>query len=189
VDHPVTAVLLNFRAYDTWLEVVVLLAALVAVQAVTAGAARPRARSDDGTEALLPGVVRLLLPMMILTGGYLLWRGTSAPGGAFQAGAVIGSAGVLMILASGWTVDFARSTVLRLAASAGALAFLLAAADSALRGRSFLQLPPGSAGLVILLLEVAVTISIALTLVGLFAGSSRPPSGISRSSPRERGGA
>jgi multisubunit Na+/H+ antiporter MnhB subunit len=178
VGHPVTAVLLNFRAYDTWLEVVVLLTALVAVQAVIAGGARPDARSatrsGGGTGALLPGVVRLLLPVMVLTGGYFLWRGTSAPGGAFQAGAVIGSAGVLAILTGWWTVDFARSRVLRLAASAGAVAFLLAAADSAVRNRSFLQLPPGAAGLVILMLEVAVTISIALTLAGLFAGSSSP---------------
>jgi multisubunit Na+/H+ antiporter MnhB subunit len=185
VGHPVTAVLLNFRAYDTWLEVVVLLAALVAVQAGIAGGVRLPDQPGRGSGALLPGVVRLLLPMMVLTGGYFLWQGTSAPGGAFQAGAVIGSAGVLAILAGKWTVDFARSTVLRLAASAGAFAFLLAAADSAVRGRSFLQLPPEAASLVILLLEVAVTISIALTLAGLYAATGRPPAGISSAPERD----
>jgi multisubunit Na+/H+ antiporter MnhB subunit len=184
VAHPVTAVLLNFRVYDTWLEVVVLLAALVAVQVGHAGRVRLPERPPGASGALLPGVVRLLLPVMVLVGGYFLWRGTSAPGGAFQAGAVIGSAGVLAILAGKWAVDFTRSPLLRLAASAGAFAFLLAAADSAVRGRSFLQLPADMAGPVILLLEVAVTISIALTLAGLYAGASRPAAEVSGSSRR-----
>jgi multisubunit Na+/H+ antiporter MnhB subunit len=34
VEHPVTAVLLNFRAYDTWLEIGVILLGLLAIFAV-----------------------------------------------------------------------------------------------------------------------------------------------------------
>src|SRR5690606_29750981 len=34
VEHPVTAVLLNFRAYDTWLEMGVILLGLLAIYAV-----------------------------------------------------------------------------------------------------------------------------------------------------------
>lgn len=34
VEHPVTAVLMNFRGYDTWLEVVVLLLAALAALAL-----------------------------------------------------------------------------------------------------------------------------------------------------------
>jgi multisubunit Na+/H+ antiporter MnhB subunit len=172
VAHPVTAVLLNFRAYDTWLEVVVLLTALIAVQALAGARARsPRARRTN-EDQVLSGVVRLLLPMMVLVGGYFLWRGTHAPGGAFQAGAVLGSAGLLAVLGARRYFDIARSATLRFAAAVGALAFLLAAAESALSRRHFLELAPGMAGFSILLLELAVTISIALTLAGLFVDST-----------------
>jgi hypothetical protein len=70
---------------------------------------------------------------------------------------VLGSAGVLAILA-GWLGRRGRvRRGLRLAGGAGAVAFLLAAAESALGGRAFLELPPGHAGAVILAMEVAVT--------------------------------
>jgi multisubunit Na+/H+ antiporter MnhB subunit len=174
VGHPVTAVLLNFRAYDTWLEVVVLLVALVGVRALREERAPAPSGVGPSGGGVLAGAVPILLPLMVLVGGYFLWRGTHAPGGAFQAGAVIGSAAVLAILAGRWDGEVARRAALRLAGAAGAIAFLLAAGESALRGRAFLELPPGYAGPVILLLEVAVTTSIALTLAGLFTASSAP---------------
>ncbi len=39
-----------------------------------------------------------MLPLLIMIGGYLLWAGANAPGGAFQSGALFGAAGVLMQL-------------------------------------------------------------------------------------------
>ncbi|MGB5569784.1 MAG: DUF4040 domain-containing protein, partial [Sedimenticolaceae bacterium] len=75
VSNPVTAVLLNFRAYDTLLELAVLLAAVLGITAL--GPARPPYRAAG---ALFGGLVRWLVPLLILTAGYLLWAGAHAPG-------------------------------------------------------------------------------------------------------------
>ena len=97
VSHPVTAVLANFRGYDTLLEMAVLLLVLVGVWSLSTA---PSER-EISTGAVLDFFVRLLLPVMILIAGYLLWVGAHAPGGVFQAGSVLGAAGVLLLL-SGW---------------------------------------------------------------------------------------
>ena len=84
VTNPVTAVLLNFRAYDTLLELAVLLAALLGIFAL--GPARPGFKEGG---PVLDGLIRWLVPLLIVTGGYLLWVGAHAPGGAFQAAALL----------------------------------------------------------------------------------------------------
>jgi multisubunit Na+/H+ antiporter MnhB subunit len=175
VSNSVTAVLLNYRAYDTWLELVVLLVALLAVQALLREAEPAPPALPWRTGGMLPRAAPLLLPLMLLVGGYLLWRGTHAAGGAFQAGAVLGAAGVLLILAGRSEVLLLRGTLLRLALASGGAAFLLAALASALGGRAFLQYPLAGTATAIVLVESAATIAIALTLTALFAGSSRRP--------------
>jgi len=95
VSNPVTAVLLNFRSYDTLLEMGVLLLALLGVWSL--GGIPERRKSSPGP--VLDMMSRLLVPLMILVAGYLLWVGSHAPGGAFQAGSVLAAAGVLMLLA------------------------------------------------------------------------------------------
>ncbi|VAX05289.1 Na(+) H(+) antiporter subunit B, partial [hydrothermal vent metagenome] len=92
VSNPVTAVLLNFRGYDTLLELGVLLLALLGVWSL--GAVPERRESPAGP--VLDMLSRLLVPLLILVAGYLLWVGTHAPGGAFQAGSVLAAAGVLL---------------------------------------------------------------------------------------------
>jgi len=84
VENPVTAVLLNFRAYDTLLELGVLLLALLAVWSL---GTLPKFR-ETAPGAILETLSAVLIPLLILVAGYLLWVGASAPGGAFQAGAV-----------------------------------------------------------------------------------------------------
>ncbi|MEW5966130.1 MAG: hydrogenase subunit MbhD domain-containing protein [Pseudomonadota bacterium] len=95
VAHPVTAVLLNFRGYDTLLEVAVLLAALFGLLALAPG--RPRAGAPG--DPLLGTWARLAAAPMIVVAGYLLWAGAHQPGGAFQAAAVLAAAAVLLHLA------------------------------------------------------------------------------------------
>ena len=43
-------------------------------------------------------VPRWLVPLLLVTAGYLLWAGAQQPGGAFQAGALLASASVLLRL-------------------------------------------------------------------------------------------
>lgn len=174
VDHPVTAVLLNFRAYDTFLEVGVLLLAVLGVLAVrradnlTSAREMPGSRLDD--DPMLGWLVRLLAPAMVLTGGYLLWLGTSAPGGAFHAGAMLAAAGVLLRMAGHPSLAIAPTGALRVALLFGFIAFLVTAFGTLLFGGVLLELPETGTGLIILSIELALTVSIAFTLVALFVG-------------------
>lgn len=166
VSHPVTAVLLNFRGYDTLLEIVVLLLALMGVWAV-GGIAHYR---DDAPGPILDTLARLLVPVLILVAAYLLWVGAQAPGGAFQAGSVLGAAGVLLLLA-GWRPHFALLALpLRLLLIIGPAAFVTMALLTLFSDGRLLTYPVAQAGVLILILETAATISIGVTLAALFLG-------------------
>jgi multisubunit Na+/H+ antiporter MnhB subunit len=166
VSHPLTAVLLNFRGYDTLLEMSVLLLALVGVWSLDSA---PSSR-EHSTGAVLDRLTRLLTTLMILIAGYLLWVGAHAPGGAFQAGAVLGAAGVLLLL-SGWRLPAPLAGwPLRLALIAGVAVFAAVAAGVMWTRASLLEYPPQWAGGLIMLIETAATLSIGATLAALFLG-------------------
>ncbi len=169
VGNPVTAVLLNFRAYDTLLEVVVLSLALAGVWSLRA----PTESLAGPAGATLTTVVALLTPLMMIVGGYLLWRGTSEPGGAFQAGAVVASSGVLLLLSELPALRARRHWLVRLAIAAGALVFIGVGLGCVVAGARFLEYPPGWAKWLILTVETVSTVSIALILAGVFASNPR----------------
>jgi multisubunit Na+/H+ antiporter MnhB subunit len=171
VSHPVTAVLLNYRAYDTWLEIAVLLVAVIAVLAVSRSVDYGTPAPTSVASPLLAGSLRRLLPMMLLAAGYLLARGTHAPGGAFQAGAMLGAVGVLLLYAGYRPLSRLEPATTRILLAAGVISFFLAVAASLFQP-SFLQLDPLQAGWIILTIEAAVALSIGLTLTALF-GSVR----------------
>jgi len=166
VTNPVTAVLLNFRGYDTLLEVLVLLLALLGVWSLNVETLEPHAATDP----VLVALPRFFIPVLILVAAYLLWRGAHAPGGAFQAGAVLSAAGVLLLLA-GWRPRPRWTAMpLRILVTAGPLAFVgLALLTLMVEGR-MLQLPRELAGAMLLGLETIATLSIAAPLAGLFFG-------------------
>lgn len=169
VSHPVTAVLLNYRGYDTLLEIAVLLLALLAILAVVG---ETRAATPRMLHSVLQTLARLATPLMIVVAVYLLWAGAFRPGGAFQAAAVLAAAAVLLHLVgllSGWSTPRLK---LRLGLAVGFAVFLGVAAVL-LRQGALLRYSPDSAGLLILLIESALTFSLALTLAGLFLLLSR----------------
>lgn len=165
VEHPVTAVLLNFRGYDTLLEVAVLLLALLGMLAAGPGEGVAPAALPAGP--VLQTLARLAVPLMILMAGYLLWAGAHRPGGAFQAGAVLAGAAVLLHLAGLLPAWASPGLLLRLGLAGGLLVFLAVAA--ALLGQgALLRYPADHAGTLILLIEASLTISLGLILAGLF---------------------
>ncbi|MFP5506745.1 MAG: MnhB domain-containing protein [Gammaproteobacteria bacterium] len=168
VAHPITAVLLNFRGYDTLLEIAVLLLALFGVLALV----KPHAaRATHPAHPLLQTLARLLAPLMVLVAGYLLWVGASAPGGAFQAGAVLAAAGVLLRLAGLLPAWAAPGLLLRAGLALGLLVFVAVAA-AVLGHATLLTYPPALAGGLILTIEAALTLSIGLTLAALYLAST-----------------
>lgn len=79
VTHPVTAVLLNFRGYDTFLEMAALLMALIGAWSL---APVPETRLTK-PGAVLDYLARLLTPLVVVAASYLLWAGSHSPGGAY----------------------------------------------------------------------------------------------------------
>lgn len=163
VEHPVTAVLLNFRGYDTLLEVAVLLIALLGVVAVAQPMQHDQGQGD--ANPVLQTLARLLAPLLVLAAGYLLWAGGHRPGGAFQAAALLAGAVVLLRLAGLLPAWPRPDRVLRLGVVLGFLVFLGVAV---LGQGALLAYPPDLAGGLILLIEAGLTISLGLILAGLY---------------------
>ena len=150
MGNPVTAVLIAYRALDTLLEKVVLLLALVGVWSLApdrfwGGAAGSTAirRRPDGALALL---ARLLPPVGIVVGIYMLWVGAIAPGGAFQGGAILAAMWLLVMIAGLRTRRRSAGGRLRLALVVGPAVFLAVGVGGlrALPG-GFLSYPPAIA--------------------------------------------
>jgi multisubunit Na+/H+ antiporter MnhB subunit len=171
VVHPVTAVLLNFRAYDTLLEIAVLLAAALAAFPLIANKC-----SSKDNEALAVGVVletfaKLMVPVAALVAAYILWTGTKAPGGAFQSAALLCAIGVLLLV-SGWRSPDWTQFRWRVLMAGGLIVFLLVGMLGMLGDKSFLEYPSGWAGGLILGVEFCLTVSLTVILVSLFTSTS-----------------
>ncbi len=168
--NPVTAVLLDFRAYDTLLEMAVLWLAVLGVRGL--GAVPPGHAASPG--AVLDLLPRLLVPVLVVVAGYLLWVGSMAPGGAFQAGSVLGAAGVLLLLAGSGLPHGWRGRRARLAMVAGLIVFIGTAWGTLLANGRMLAYPSGWTKALILFIETVATLSIGFILMALFLGG-RPP--------------
>lgn len=168
IVHPVTAVLLAFRAYDTLLEVGVLAIAVIAAQA-----APPVPRAPIERDQVLARVAGITVPLTVLVAIYLLWAGATRTGGAFQGGAVLAGA---LLLARFARVPFepvpapaARRAVL----AAGLVVFIaVGLAGGAVVG-AVLAYPHGWTGTLVLAIEAALMVSIAASLVALFGLGER----------------
>lgn len=169
--HGVTAVLMNFRAWDTLLEKGVLLLALIAIWSLDQ--ARPLFFEKD-ISPQLTGLGRLLLPILIIVAGYMLWQGNQAPGGAFQSGALL-SAGILLAILVGYNLPARwQGLALRLLLVVGFGVFLLIAAATLLHSGYPLQYPATLASGLILLIELVATASIAALLAATVVGGHPP---------------
>jgi multisubunit Na+/H+ antiporter MnhB subunit len=172
VQNPVTAVIINFRGYDTLLEIGVLFLVAVAVDALDTFEPFSVRTELPPQSRILVFFLHLLTPMMILVAAYLLWIGAEAPGGAFQAGAVMAGVGILLFLGKAhFSLDF-NNRWLRIAIASGFGGFLLIGMCVAGNGRHFLEYPESYAKEIILLIESLAAASIGLILLSLFAGCS-----------------
>lgn len=173
MGNAVTAVLMAYRALDTMLEKVVLLLALVAVWSLGRDGfwgGRPDFEFPVQKSGPLLLLARVLIPVGALVGIYLFWVGADEPGGAFAGGALIAAMGLLAFFAGVARPPSVGSTRLRWAVIAGIVVFLIAGLGGFWWAGDFLAYPEGLAKPVIVLIEVAMTLSIALTLALLVAG-------------------
>lgn len=181
IKNVVTAVLLDFRGYDTLLEISVLMLATVAVLSLREKTTSSERRLTGDSGLLLGSLTKLLTPFMIVVAGFLVWIGSSGPGGAFQAGAVLGAGGILLALAGYGRPVWANQHLIRTTLSIGLLAFIGIALLPLAGGGALLEYPDSMRKALLLLLEGLLTLSIGASLASLFlASASRDDGGDGR---------
>lgn len=170
----VTSVLLNYRALDTYGEVVVIFAALLAVLLVRGSGPpleQPTARAVP-VSPVVDQVIRLISPFIALFALFMIIEGHVLPGGGFQGGVVLGALMILLSLALG-------PEHLRRLVPTGALFWMRAIAPLvfalcaltgwALAGWWFALPEPGwLRELMLVLLELAIGFGAAAALTGFF---------------------
>jgi len=179
VGNPITGVLLAFRAYDTLMEKIVLLVALIGVWSFASDRkwnGRPAFGFPPQPGSPLNFLARVLIPVGVLTGIHLLWTGADYPGGAFQGGVILAAMWILAFFAGVARVPATNSFAVRLSLIVGAAAFIAAGFLGSLTASAFLSYPEGYAKIIIVVVEVAITFSIAATVGFMVAGpSAREP--------------
>jgi multicomponent K+:H+ antiporter subunit A len=109
----VNVILVDFRGFDTFGEIIVLCIAALVIFALLSsafeGAAarrldkmRQRLESGDAHPLMLVVATRVLLPLAITVGIYIFLRGHNQPGGGFIAGLVVATAIIMQFMASGY---------------------------------------------------------------------------------------
>ncbi len=109
VPNMVTAVLADYRGYDTMFETVVVLIAGIAIMAIlrvmngVPGGARPSPAHEIGDQhdIIIGTTCRLLIPVLQLFALYVIAHGHHSPGGGFQGGVILGASFILTAIAKG----------------------------------------------------------------------------------------
>jgi multicomponent Na+:H+ antiporter subunit B len=106
VPNLVTAVLADYRGFDTLFETVVIFTAGIAVFAVLGRSPRKRRRiesqvvdDDHDQNMIVIQSCRLIIPIMQLFALYVIAHGHHSPGGGFQGGVILGSSFILWAIA------------------------------------------------------------------------------------------
>lgn len=175
----VTAVLLAYRGFDTFGEVVVIFAALAAVMVVLApaGSPPPEPAAAAGPEVppspVVGFVIRLLAPFIAAFAALVLLYGEASPGGGFQAGVILGALLVLLsvVMGRGPERPLLPVPAARWLQAAGPLSFAIAIAIGMAGAGVVLGLPVEPAwarhGL-LLLLELGIGLGGAAIILGLY---------------------
>lgn len=181
-DNLVTGVLLDYRSFDTFGEVMVIFAALAAVMAVLTPAAPGRPAGTPGNGAggmqvspVVAFVIRLTAPFIAIFGAFVIFKGHVSPGGGFQGGVILGALLMLLsvVLGRGARAPLIPAPLARWLQASAPLAFAsVAGLGLALTG----TLPgypaaPGMAlvrELMMIVLELGIGIGGAVIILGLF---------------------
>ncbi|MFN4276361.1 MAG: monovalent cation/H+ antiporter subunit A [Ferrovibrio sp.] len=118
----VNVILVDFRGFDTFGEIIVLGIAGLAIFALLDGALRgstgqrlaawlpDQARAHDRHPMMLVVATRLMLPLALMVGAFIFLRGHNQPGGGFIAGLVVAIALIMQYMASGFAWAQQRMT-------------------------------------------------------------------------------
>jgi multisubunit Na+/H+ antiporter MnhB subunit len=180
VGNPITAVLMSFRAMDTLLEAVVLLLGLIGVWSLApdrAWGGRPGPAPTEDPNSILGYLARVLPPIGIVVGVYILWVGADLPGGKFQGATVLAAMWLLVMMAGISDAPAVDRTWVRLALAGGPAVFIAIGLLGAGIAGAFLGYPEGLAKPLIVVVEAALLPSLAVTLALLLTGPPRRKDG------------
>jgi multicomponent K+:H+ antiporter subunit A len=116
----VNVILVDFRGYDTYGEIIVLGIAALLIYALTetllGGPVRARLlnrkpdqpRAGDMHPTMMVVLTRVIMPLVMLIGFYIFLRGHNEPGGGFISGLVVSIGVVMQYMASGFSWTTAR---------------------------------------------------------------------------------
>ncbi|HVL71380.1 MAG TPA: monovalent cation/H+ antiporter subunit A [Beijerinckiaceae bacterium] len=146
----VNVILVDFRGFDTYGEIIVLCIAALVIFALLDTALRGASarrldemrqaeESADAHPLILVVATRVLLPLALAVGVYIFLRGHNQPGGGFIAGLVVAVAFIMQYMASGyvWAQSRARLDAQTML-GAGVLIAGLTGVGAWLFGRPFL---------------------------------------------------
>ena len=174
VGNPITAVLMAFRGTDTLLEAIVLLLALIGVWSLASDGAwggRPGPLERVDPNGILAYAARLLPPIGVVVGFYILWVGADHPGGKFQGATILATMWLLVLMAGLADTPRVGSKWLRAGLVLGALAFIAIGFMGVPLAGAFLGYPDGIEKPFILVIEFALLLSLTLTLALLLLGA------------------
>lgn len=116
----VNVILVDFRGYDTFGEIIVLGIAAIVIFAITEaildGPVRarllnrkpPEPRAGDTHPLMMVVATRVMMPIALMVAAYIFFRGHNLPGGGFIAGLVAAIAVIMQYMASGFSWAAAR---------------------------------------------------------------------------------
>lgn len=170
----VTAVVLGYRGLDALGQMTMLFVAATGAGFLLGGAA-PGQRQARPAGLVLRAAADLLLPFLLLLGGYVILHGHLTPGGGFQGGAILAAAYFTPLLANPASPfnHFAAT----LAEALAGIAFIVIGLASLMGGQAFLTplLGKGTLGELLSagslpLLYLAIGIKVGSELAGLLVG-------------------
>ena len=100
--NAVAGMILDYRAFDTFGESTVLFAATMSVLLLMRRSGK-RFREEAGESRVLVQIARMVLPIVMMFGIYVVLNGHLSPGGGFSGGTVLGCGLILCALALGQT--------------------------------------------------------------------------------------
>ncbi len=141
IPNVVTGVLWGFRAYDTMGEATVLFTAVVSVVLLAGHTGLVAPCKSTGMSVIVKTGGRVLAPILMLFGAYIIMYGHLTPGGGFPGGVIIAAAMTILLL--GFGLRFACSNVgflpCELGEELGALLIIFVGIAGLLTGTYFFQ--------------------------------------------------
>lgn len=189
----ITAMILDFRGYDTLYETTVIFLAMIAALSVLVRKKAPEESLMFGkvhepwlglTRYNVVGtVIKKMVPFMVMYGLYVIFHGEVSPGGGFQGGVILGASFVLYALVFSYPEGKKKMTedTLRVLNGLGPFLYAFTGLIGIITGYTFLAnkviktIPHGIEGtlfssLPLLLIEIGIGIGIGSIITHIFYG-------------------